>query len=67
VVRITGGRRVSSRRAPALSRKRQERRVARLRRLKDGDVADLVFIVLTLAFFALTALLVGAIDRRWSR
>jgi len=30
-------------------------------------VADLVFIVLTLAFFALTALLVGAIDRRWSR
>lgn len=32
-----------------------------------GDVADLVFIVLTLAFFALAALLVGAIDRRWSR
>jgi len=30
-------------------------------------VADLVYILVTLAFFALAALLVGAIDRRWSR
>jgi len=30
-------------------------------------VADFVYIVLTLAFFALAALLVGAIDRRSSR
>lgn len=31
------------------------------------DVADFVYILLTLAFFALAAVLVGFIDRRMSR
>ena len=35
--------------------------------VRYGDVADFVYILLTLAFFALAALLVGVLDRRLGR